>query len=67
MTVKELIEVLQSKPQHLQVAYRCYSEWCLLDAKDIDIESLCVPRSDGWVHDARPDKPTQDYLTLPGN
>lgn len=67
MTVKELIELLQSKPQDLQVAYQLHSEYCLLRAGDINIESLCQPRPDGWVHDARPDKPTQKYLVLPGN
>lgn len=67
MTVKEFIAILQSKPQDLQVVYHCYSEWCMLEAKDIDIEALCEPRADGWVPNARPDKPTQNYLTLPGN
>lgn len=67
MTVKDLIAILQGKPQDLPVAYRCYSEWNLLEAGDIEVRALCLPRGDGWVHDARPDKPTQDYLTLPGN
>jgi len=67
MTVKELIEILQSKPQDIPVAYRCYSEWCLLESDDIGVQPLCLPRADGWVHDARPDKPKTDYLTLPGN
>lgn len=67
MTVKELIAILQNAPQEAQVAYRCYSEWCLLEANDIGVQSLCLPRPDGWVHDRRPDKPTQEYLTLPGN
>jgi hypothetical protein len=67
MTVAEFIEILKTKPQHLQVAYRCYSEWCLLEEKEIEIKTLCEPRPDGWVHDERPDKPLQEYLTLPGN
>lgn len=67
MTVKELIALLQSKPQELQVAYPKYSEWCLLEANDIEIKSLCPARVDGWVHDARPDKPTEDHLVFPGN
>lgn len=67
MTVKELIAILQSKPQDVEVVYRCCSEFVLLEADDIDIRALCLARADGWVHDARPDKPTQDYLTLPGN
>ncbi len=67
MTVAELITLLQSKPQDLQVAYALFSEYCLLEAKDIDVEHLCEPRPDGWVHSRRPDKPTQEYLVFPGN
>jgi len=32
MTVKELIEFLQTQPQDLQVAYALFSEQCLLQA-----------------------------------
>lgn len=67
MTVRELIAILQTKPQDARVAYRCYSEWALLEAGDIRLQQLCGAREDGWVHDARPDKPTYEYLTLPGN
>ncbi len=67
MTVAELIVILQSKPQHLPVVYRCYSEWNMLEEKEITVEALCHPRPDGWVHDKRPDKETMEFLTLPGN
>lgn len=67
MTVAGLIAFLQTKPQDLPVAYRCYSEWNMLRAEDIDIKALCPPRVDGWVHDRRPDVTPQDYLTFPGN
>lgn len=67
MTVAELIAVLQTKPQDLQVVYHCYSEQCLLEAKEIIIKRLCEPRPDGWVQNARYDKPQQEYLTFPGN
>jgi len=67
MTVAELIDVLRSKPQDIQVAYEMYSEQCLLDAEMIVVKDLCPPRPDGWIHDARPDQPTQPYLVLPGN
>jgi hypothetical protein len=67
MTVKELIAMLQSKPPYLLVAYMRYSEYCLLEADDITILPLCAPREDGWVHSKRPDKPSQNYLVLPGN
>mgnify|MGYP003443963169 CR=1 FL=1 len=67
MTVAELILFLQTQPQELQVAYRCFSEQVLLQASAIQIVEKCLPRSDGWVADERPDKPTQKYLLFPGN
>lgn len=67
MTVAELIAFLQTQPQELQVAYRCCSEQDLLKAEKIKIAERCEPRQDGWIHDKRPDKPTQTYLLLPGN
>ena len=67
MNVAELIELLQTQPQDLQVAYCIYSEQCLLEAGDISFLKACVARPDGWIQDKRPDKPTQDYLLLPGN
>ena len=67
MTVRELIELLQTKPQDLPVAYQIFSEQCLLEADDIRIRALCIPREDGWVADSRPDKPTREYLVFPGN
>ena len=67
MTVAELITLLKKQPQDLQVVYELHSEQVLLEEGDIHIRDLCKPRPDGWVHDARPDKPTQKYLVLPGN
>lgn len=67
MNVRELIEFLQTQPQDLLVVYKCYSEQLLLEADEIKIEHFCVPRPDGWVHDFRPDKPSQPYLLFPGN
>lgn len=67
MTVKELIEFLETKPQDLQVAHELYSEQYLLEAKDIDIRGCCEPRNDGWVQNERPDMPSQEYLIFPGN
>jgi hypothetical protein len=67
MTVRELIELLKTYPQDLDVAYRLYSENCLLEVESIRIETLCEPREDGWVPNRRPDKPTRDYLLFPGN
>jgi len=67
MTVSELIAFLQTKPQDIQVAYRCCSEQCLLEAKEIDVVKLCAPRPDGWIQNSRSDMPKQEYLLLPGN
>lgn len=67
MTVKELIEFLQTQPQDIQVAYGLYSEQILLKVADISIFEGCEPRPDGWVHDKRPDMTTQTYLLFPGN
>ncbi len=64
MTVAELIVILQSKPQDLQVVYSQYSEYCLLEPDDVVIAAHCQPRPDGWVACRRPDKPTQNYLVL---
>lgn len=67
ITVADLIQFLQTKPPALPVAYRKHSEQLLLELDDIATEALCEPRTDGWIHDARPDKPTRDYLVFPGN
>lgn len=67
MTISELIAYLQEQPQDLQVAYRLYSEQCLLDVSHIEILELCEARPDGWIQNKRPDKPTQTYLMFPGN
>lgn len=67
MTVAELIEFLKTQRLDLPVAYRCCSEWVLMEADDIGVTHLCHPRPDGWVHDHRPDKPSMEYLVFPGN
>ena len=67
MTVAELIELLKTYPQDLPVCYQIYSEQCMLEPKDISVQSLCAEREDGWVANKRPDKPTVEYLVLPGN
>jgi hypothetical protein len=67
MTVSELIVLLQAQPQDIQVAYSIYSEYCLLETKDIEVKNLTAARPDGWVHRARPDMPQQEYLLFPGH
>jgi len=65
MTVAELINFLKQQPQDIQVVYEIYSEQKLLEIDEIEIKLLSLPRKDGWVHDQRPDKPTQTYLVFP--
>jgi hypothetical protein len=67
MTVADLIALLQKQPQDLLVAYKLFSEQCLLEEKDIEVQELCEPRADGWVQSKRPDKTKRSYLVLPGN
>jgi hypothetical protein len=67
MKVSELIELLKTYPQDLDVIYDLFSEHCLLNAEDISVIDACEPRKDGWVPRARPDKVTKKYLSLPGN
>ena len=43
MKVKEFIEFLQKCPQDYQVAYRLYSEQCLLKEEDITVSwGMCA-------------------------
>jgi len=67
MRVHELIELLKTFPQDLEVTYARFSEQCLLESTDIAIGQACPPRPDGWVQNYRKDMPHQDYLMLPGN
>jgi hypothetical protein len=67
MTVANLIAFLQTQPQDLQVAYKCFSEQCLLSLDDIVIAEACEPRPDGRIQNKRSDKPQQTYLMFPGN
>jgi len=67
MTVADLIELLKTKPQDLQVAYAIHSEFCLLEPEDISVDVACPPRTDGWIQRSRRDYPSQQYLMLPGN
>ena len=67
MTVAELIEFLKTQPQDLPVAYQYCSDYSLLEAKDIYIEKLSLPRNDGYIAAGRPDRGKQEYLVFPGN
>lgn len=67
MKVKDLIEYLKSLDPEMDVAYKIFSEQCLLDEGDIEIIEGCFPRPDGWIHDKRPDMPVKQYILFPGN
>jgi|ADurb_H2B_03_Slu_FD_contig_21_1064404_length_581_multi_3_in_0_out_0_1 hypothetical protein len=64
MTVNDLIELLKVYDKDLPVCVSLWSEQVLLEADDIKVVPLCEPRNDGWVANARPDKPTINYLLL---
>ncbi len=51
----------------MKVAYCQYSEFVLLNNKDIKVIKACEPREDDWVQRERPDKKCEDYIVLPGN
>ena len=69
MTVKELVAYLQTFPDHLQVAYRHHSEYCLMEVEEIRVVKAQPSRADGWIPDGwgRKDLATVDYLMFPGN
>ncbi len=67
MTVKELKKLLSDYPDDMKVAYCQFSEFVLLERKDIEVIKACEPREDGWVQCRRPDKKCEDYIMLPGN
>lgn len=65
MIVSELIELLKTQRQDLEVIYDIYSESALLEEKNIFEVEACLPRPDGWVANKRPDAPYKTYLRLP--
>ena len=67
MTIGELREYLKRFDQNLQVVYEVFSEQCILKSDEISVAYHCEPRLDGWVQNYRKDKPSQQYLVLPGN
>lgn len=67
MTVRELIEFLKTQPQDALVAFCQYSDYTAMEAEHIDLMNLQSARVDGYVGEARPDKPTQQWLVFPGN
>ena len=67
MKVKELIDLLKTFDSEMLIVHGMYSEYLLLDGRNISMQMLCEPRNDGWVADARPDKPLIPYVVFPGN
>lgn len=67
MTVSDLIEFLQTKPQDLQVAFYYFSEKHLLEKSLIVVEKGGIPRQDGLIQATRPDMAQREYLVFPGN
>lgn len=72
MTVKELIETLQTFDPALPIVYSCCSEWTTLAACDLSTIQLHPSRADGWVHDYWKQTDPENvqripYLAFPGN
>lgn len=67
LTVAELIKFLKKQDPAAPVAYRQYSDQTLMALDNIEVVKGCFPRNDGWVQNARPDKPQQTYILFPGN
>lgn len=67
MTVKDLKELLDEYDDNMKIAYRLYSEYCLLEEDELELLKASTPRNDGWVHSLREDKDSQYYLLFPGN
>lgn len=64
MKVKDLIAQLQTYDPEMLVISSLHSEYILLSDLSVDLGKAQPPRPDGWVHRARPDKPTQDYIII---
>jgi hypothetical protein len=64
MNVKDLIAHLQTFDPTLEVVVSMHSEYCVLDAKEVDVGQACKPRPDGWVQLYRKDTPSQLYLMI---
>jgi hypothetical protein len=68
VTVENLIEYLKTQPRDMLVVYGLYSEYKLLELKDIAVKKMQPHRNDGWVHTYPREQPeTIEYLTFPGN
>ncbi len=67
VTVADLIEWLQAQDPKMRVVFQMYSEQCLLELEQLDVQRLGVARPDGWVHDWRADKAAETYVVFPGN
>lgn len=64
MTVKQLIELLQTFPPDMTVITPCHSEYVVLDAHQVYTGQACLPRHDGWVQRKRPDMEPRDYVII---
>ena len=65
MTVRQLIDHLQTFDPTLPIVYSCCSEWTELDAEDIQVQKLQKARKDGWVHNFDRAQCVVEYLTFP--
>lgn len=64
MRVSELIEELKKHPLDMIVIMDKHSEYIAIrNVLEVD---ACEPRYDGWIHEARPDKPKKKYIWIGG-
>lgn len=67
MIVADLLGFLMTQPLDREIAYKLHSEQCLMELTDINLMQGCEARPDGWVQNARPDKPSRTFILFPGN
>lgn len=71
VTVGDLVEHLKTFDQSMPVGYHLHSEYQLLGLWEIEVKTAtdwkAHGRTDGWIHEVRPDMPSINYLILPGN
>jgi len=67
LTVGTLKKILDQHPDDMYIVYGCRSEQVLMMSDQVNTADLGQARNDNWVHNYRPDKPTQEYLVFPGN
>ena len=64
MKVSDLVTLLLTLPQDIEVIVPQWSESRLLGPSGVAVVTRRSARTDGWVHDERPDKERQTFLEI---